>query len=205
MLLVGGPTPAHITSFAVLYCIGNALALLATGFLVGPRSQCRKMIDPTRRVSTAIYLSLLIIVFAVALAVSRRRRRRRSSCCCCCCCYNYDIVISNCIRGLSIYLSLTLSLNLSPSLSIYLQKQSIYLILFLLFLQILSGIWYSASYVPFGRNMIKTILKKTICKPCWDMYEEMKGEGGGGGGKGGFSSVSQVQIGQDRIGQDKIG
>lgn len=92
MTLLGGPSAKNITSFAVLYVLGNVTALCATGFLLGPRSQCRyrltiilyivfisindnesnrKMWDPTRRYTTAFYLIMLIIVFSVALAVSR--------------------------------------------------------------------------------------------------------------------------------------
>lgn len=45
-------------------------ALCATGFLLGPRSQCRQMFHPTRRYTTSFYLIMMIIVFAVAVAVS---------------------------------------------------------------------------------------------------------------------------------------
>lgn len=50
----------------------------------------------------------------------------------------------------------------------------------MLFIEILAAIWYSLSYVPFGRKMVIALLKRTICKPCFDVYEEAKGKGGGG-------------------------
>ncbi len=87
-----------------MYVIGNILALLATGFLVGPKQQCNKMMDDDRKFSTLFYLAMLIVVFVVAMT-----------------------------------------------------KQNIYLIVFCLFVQILAGIWYSATFVPFGRVMIKTV------------------------------------------------
>lgn len=59
------------------------------------------------------------------------------------------------------------------------QKQHIALVLFLLLIEILAAIWYSASFIPFGRKMIIGCLKKTICKPCFDLYEESKGDSGG--------------------------
>ncbi|GMI26817.1 hypothetical protein TeGR_g14741, partial [Tetraparma gracilis] len=39
----------------------------ATGFLLGPRRQCKKMFHPTRRVACIIYLVLLIAVFGCAV------------------------------------------------------------------------------------------------------------------------------------------
>lgn len=118
MVLFGGFSDEKIRTFIVLYIIGNIISLLATGFLSGPKQQCIKMWDKTRRFSTAFYLSMLIVVFAVAVT-----------------------------------------------------KQNIFLILFLLFVSYCAGIWYSASFIPFGRKMILGCLKSTICKPCWDVYE----------------------------------
>jgi len=69
MTLIGGPTSQNITAFVALYVVGNVVALCATGFLLGPRRQCAKMWHPTRRYSTAFFLVMLIIVFAVAVAV----------------------------------------------------------------------------------------------------------------------------------------
>ena len=62
-------TTAGIRNFAALYVVGNIIALCSTGFLVGPKNQCKKMFDKTRRVSTALYIVMLIIVFACAIAV----------------------------------------------------------------------------------------------------------------------------------------
>lgn len=54
-------------------------------------------------------------------------------------------------------------------------KQNIVLILFLLFVEILAGIWYAASYIPYGRKMIIAFLRRTICVPCCEAYDSMKG------------------------------
>ena len=51
----------------------------------------------------------------------------------------------------------------------------IYLILFLLFIQICAAVWYSASYVPYGREMISGVLRKIgICFPCYFVYDAVK-------------------------------
>lgn len=70
MTLIGGPTKNNVRTFIILYIFGNVIALCSTGFLLGPRSQCRQMFHPTRRYSTCFYLVMLIIVFSVAVAVS---------------------------------------------------------------------------------------------------------------------------------------
>eukprot|EP01036_Dinobryon_divergens_P040414 gene40414-53426_t len=128
LILIGGPTAENIRAFAVLYVFGNVIALMATGFLLGPKTQCIRMWDPTRRISTAFYLIMLIIVFAVALA-----------------------------------------------------KQHVLLVLFLLFIEVLAALWYSISYIPFARKMVIEFFKRTLCKTCWDAYQDSKGGGGGGG------------------------
>jgi general stress protein CsbA len=68
LTLIGGPSTTNIRTFIILYIFGNVIALCATGFLLGPRTQCQKMFHPTRRYSTIFYLVMLIIVFAVAVA-----------------------------------------------------------------------------------------------------------------------------------------
>ena len=124
--MIGGVTPENLRTFAILYVIGNVIALVATGFLLGPAAQCKKMWAETRRFSTAFYLIMLIVVLVVALT-----------------------------------------------------KQHIALVLFVLFIQILAGAWYALSYIPFGRKIVIAFMKRTICKPCCEVYESAKGEGGG--------------------------
>lgn len=115
LTLIGGFSDTNIRTFIILYVCGNVIALSATGFLIGPKRQCIKMWDPTRRYSTAFFLATLIVVFAVAVT-----------------------------------------------------KQNIVLILFLLFVEILAATWYSLSYVPFGRKIALTCLRKIyICAPCF--------------------------------------
>mmetsp|Transcript_11628 Transcript_11628/g.17468 ORF Transcript_11628/g.17468 Transcript_11628/m.17468 type:complete len:188 (-) Transcript_11628:42-605(-) len=120
--LIGGPSKKNIITFSILYVFGNITALCATGFLLGPRSQCRQMFHPTRRYVTVFYLVMLIIVFSVAVA-----------------------------------------------------KQHVGIVLAMLFIEILAAFWYSISYIPFARKMVIAFLKRTICKPCFDVYEESKG------------------------------
>ncbi len=64
------PTSSTLQTFIAMYVVGNFICLTATGFLLGPAAQWGKMWAETRRFSTAFYLAMLIIVFAVAIAVS---------------------------------------------------------------------------------------------------------------------------------------
>ena len=121
--LIGGFTDEKVRLFALLYVGGNVVALCATGFLISPKKQCINMWKPTRRFTTAFYLSMLIVVFAVTMV--------------------------------------------KP-------YQSIYLILFLLFVEVLAAVWYSLSYIPFGRDFVSSIMRKTmICYPCYFVYDEV--------------------------------
>jgi hypothetical protein len=49
----------------------------------------------------------------------------------------------------------------------------------------MAGFWYSISYIPFARKMIVSFLKRTICKPCADVYDQSREATGGE--KKGFS------------------
>jgi hypothetical protein len=50
-------------------------------------------------------------------------------------------------------------------------KQNVALVLVLLFIQVLAGLWYTASYIPFARKMIIAFFRNTLCKPCFDAYQ----------------------------------
>lgn len=39
-------------------------------------------------------------------------------------------------------------------------------VIFMLLIQIAASIWYSASYIPYGRRMIIKIFQSTCFKPC---------------------------------------
>ena len=116
--------------------------MCATGFLMGPKKQCTNMWHESRRYTTAVYLILIIIVFALAVS-----------------------------------------------------KQNIGLILVFLFLEILAGMWYGLSYIPFGRKMVSQFFRSIgICYPCYFVYDATHGQGGnnsllgnigGGGGASG--------------------
>ncbi len=46
--------------FAILYSLGNIIALMSTCFLWGPCSQIKKMFESTRIIATIVYLSCII-------------------------------------------------------------------------------------------------------------------------------------------------
>lgn len=121
--LISGFSDENVRLFALLYVGGNIVALAATGFLISPKKQCINMWKPTRRFTTAFYLSMLVVVLVVTL--------------------------------------------IKP-------HQSIYLILFLLLIEVLAAVWYSLSYIPFGRNFVSSIMRKTgVCFPCYFVYDEV--------------------------------
>lgn len=74
------PSDSAVRTFAILYVLGNIITLCATGFLLTPKSQWSKMWDPTRRYTTAFYLTMLVVVFAVAITVHTNRLIGRQTC-----------------------------------------------------------------------------------------------------------------------------
>ena len=55
-----------IPQFAVLYSLGNVIALLSTGFVWGPKTQCKKMWKETRAIATGVYLVCIVATLTVA-------------------------------------------------------------------------------------------------------------------------------------------
>eukprot|EP01031_Cornospumella_fuschlensis_P045737 gene45737-55981_t len=47
-------------------------------------------------------------------------------------------------------------------------KQNVFLVLFLLVIEILAGTWYSISYIPFARRIVLTFFRSLgVCYPCF--------------------------------------
>eukprot|EP01126_Amoeba_proteus_P025103 TRINITY_DN2510_c0_g1_i1.p1 TRINITY_DN2510_c0_g1~~TRINITY_DN2510_c0_g1_i1.p1 ORF type:complete len:132 (-),score=4.34 TRINITY_DN2510_c0_g1_i1:257-652(-) len=59
-------TDHDLTTFAVLYSIGNVLALLSTAFLTGPRNQCKKMCHPSRLLVAVIFWAAFAVTLVLA-------------------------------------------------------------------------------------------------------------------------------------------
>ena len=87
--------------FALPYSIGNVLSILSTGFLVGPKRQCRTALAPTRIWAFLIFIGAVICTLISALVLQ---------------------------KGL--------------------------LTLLFVVVQFFSGLWYTASYIPYGRAML---------------------------------------------------
>ena len=57
-----------ITNFAVFYSLGNIIAISSTGFVWGPKKQCKKMFHKSRAIATVIYLVCIVATLIVACA-----------------------------------------------------------------------------------------------------------------------------------------
>ena len=78
-----------------------------------------------------------------------------------------------------------------------LQKQNVGIVVVLLIIEVMAASWYAISYIPFGRKIVIAFLRRTICKPCFQVYDSVKGSEGGGGGKaggGGGGMASQSEL-----------
>ena len=130
----------NMRDFAVMYSIGNMVALLSMGFLMGacrmccavfvcllphlpplhtnvttsvcPKSQCKNMFHETRRIATVIYLILLIVTLVVATQVTG--------------------------------------------------SGSVVLVILCVIAQFLALCWYTLSYIPFARQMVMSCLGSCV-------------------------------------------
>ena len=60
-------------------------------------------------------------------------------------------------------------------LTVALLRQNVLLILFLLFIEILAALWYSISFIPFGRKIVCKFFRSTgACMPCFYVYDSTK-------------------------------
>eukprot|EP01122_Echinamoeba_exundans_P009823 TRINITY_DN3538_c0_g2_i1.p3 TRINITY_DN3538_c0_g2~~TRINITY_DN3538_c0_g2_i1.p3 ORF type:complete len:146 (-),score=20.15 TRINITY_DN3538_c0_g2_i1:76-513(-) len=57
----------NLALFAVLYTLGNVFSLASTGFLVGPIRQLKSMFDPTRMITTIVFLAAMALTLTAAL------------------------------------------------------------------------------------------------------------------------------------------
>ncbi|KAK0594866.1 hypothetical protein LWI29_001361 [Acer saccharum] len=55
--------------FAILFTLGNLLAVGSTAFLIGPAQQINMMFDSARIYATAVYLGCVVIALICALLI----------------------------------------------------------------------------------------------------------------------------------------
>lgn len=111
--------------------IGNFIAISATLFLIGPRRQCQKMFDKTRRFSTIIWLCEIWPSYARSFIHSPK--------------FAGTLIIT---------------------FSIAVAGVNAGWVVFMLLIQICASVWYSASYIPYGRRFIIKLFQSTCFKPC---------------------------------------
>ncbi|OMP02244.1 Vesicle transport protein, Got1/SFT2-like protein [Corchorus olitorius] len=58
--------------FALLFTLGNVLAVGSTAFLMGPEQQLRMMFDPVRVYATAIYIGFVVLALICALWIQSK-------------------------------------------------------------------------------------------------------------------------------------
>ncbi|KAJ1457934.1 Got1/Sft2-like family-domain-containing protein [Pelagophyceae sp. CCMP2097] len=66
LTLLGGASPKNLRTFAVLYVLGNVVAIMATIFWVGPKFMCKQMFKRSRRCAAVFYLFMLVTVIVLA-------------------------------------------------------------------------------------------------------------------------------------------
>ena len=57
-----------VTQFAIFYTFGNIVAVCGSFFLSGPRAQCKKMCDKTRRCTVFVFFVSMVLTLFLAYA-----------------------------------------------------------------------------------------------------------------------------------------
>jgi len=59
----------HVTTFALLYCLGTIVSICSSMFLRGPIAQIKSMVDPTRAVATGLMVLFTILTLIAGLVL----------------------------------------------------------------------------------------------------------------------------------------
>ncbi|TXG71223.1 hypothetical protein EZV62_006158 [Acer yangbiense] len=123
--------------FAILFTLGNLLAVGSTAFLIGPAQQINMMFDSARIYATAVYLGCVVIALICALLVFGKEL--------------------NLLQDLpSSYAS---NSTVFGFLSKYAERiHSKILTLIAIICEICALIWYSLSYIPFARRIVSDLM-----------------------------------------------
>ena len=62
----------NLSSFCILYTLGNVVALAATFFLMGPVNQIKRMFSSNRWIATLVMLGCLVMTLVSALALKKK-------------------------------------------------------------------------------------------------------------------------------------
>jgi hypothetical protein len=125
----------NFKSFGIMYTFGSIVALCSSGFLLGPKRQCKNMCKKIRIVATCFYLGSLLAVIITAAAWP-----------------SYDDADQAKDPG-------HVAGEEKPGGGI--------VILLEIVVQFCAAVWYMASYIPFGRKMIKN-----CCGSCMGQVTE---------------------------------
>ncbi|KRX44726.1 Vesicle transport protein SFT2A [Trichinella patagoniensis] len=59
----------NFVMFSILFSIGSVMSMASTCFLMGPVKQLKKMVDPTRLISTVVVILMIILTLFSAFYV----------------------------------------------------------------------------------------------------------------------------------------
>lgn len=125
--------------FATSYTIGNILGICSTCFLYGPWTQFKKMFAPTR-FRFVLKIEVMIICLTELMW--------------------YNRMVSTAVY--IFFLGLTLFLAFYPKPIVL---RMLWLVLSIL-CQFLALVWYTLSFIPFARDILKKFCSDYCCRSC---------------------------------------
>ena len=124
----------NYTGFAVLYTIGNCVALCATGFFTGPKKQCK--VSAAAQQPRRVPLALTPTPFALVDPQLMMKKGRY-----------IGVMVYFFAMALTLFFAFFKPIGDDPP------TKRLFLVLIAVCIQMLALFWYSMSYVPFGHTM----------------------------------------------------
>jgi len=154
-LLCAVPAPGgHIGTFAVIYTLGNLVALCSTGFLIGPKRQFKQMFQAKRAQATVAYIVMMVRRGLPRLRASRAASRARSSAAAVC---NRDLRFCGRPKDPRAHIhfhAVVRGSQVGPGGCC--RERCVARP----FGRRCALVWYVASYIPYGRKMLSKIMTK---------------------------------------------
>ena len=138
-------------AFALLYSLGNLVSFASTGFLVGPRKQCRMACDASRRCSTFLFMSSMRVRARKRTLGTAARARAPAG----------GARLPPTARARTLAPPRPRRLATILTATLYTGAGATVLCILLIVVQFCALVWYTASYIPFGHAFIVS-----TCKAC---------------------------------------
>lgn len=167
LVLFGGTNSKNIRTFAVLYVFGNIIGTCIFVFLFFSSCICVLFEHDDLFLSCLFFFSFIRFVVVIVVVIVNTTAL---------CATGFLLgPQKQCVKMWQPTRRWSTSLYLIMIIVVFvvaIMRQNVFLVLFLLLVEIVIGCWYSLSYVPFGRKIVCSFFRALgIFAPCFYVYD----------------------------------